>query len=97
MPILISNSPNDEGNSSLNNLVSVVRNALGWLGQAPDASGRMRVTVEAFGATIGTVSAVTSMNTLVNQQQAGSFYMADQVPALMNASAASLRSRITVT
>jgi hypothetical protein len=73
----------------------------------PDASGRMRVSLDAATNTgsignIGTVTTVTGVTTvttvasLTNQISIGSFNANDQVPALMNTAARLNRQLITV-
>lgn len=96
MPIQISPN-NTEGNSSVNLLEMVARNALGWLGQAFNALGQLRVSVDAGSlSTITTVTTVTAVAAVTNQVSMGGFNAADHVPALMNIAAQGLRSRITV-
>jgi hypothetical protein len=102
MPIQISPN-NTEGNSSVNLLEMVARNALGWLGQAFNALGQLRVSVDAGSlstittvTTVTTVTSVTAVAAVTNQVSMGGFNAADHVPSLMNIAAQGLRSRITV-
>lgn len=68
----------------------------------PDTAGRLRVvadqpTAANLNATVtGTVN-VGTITTLTNQTQVGGFNANDQIPALMNANAGSLRRNISVT
>lgn len=68
----------------------------------PDTAGRLRVvadqpTAANLNATVtGTVN-VGTITTLSNQTQVGGFNANDQIPALMNANAGSLRRNISVT
>lgn len=86
-------SQNSEGNSALNQLVSVLRSLAFTLGQNSDQTGRSRVSVEAFAATIPTVTAV---GTVTNQANIGGIGANNQVPATMLLAAQGLRNRITV-
>lgn len=96
MPIQISPN-NTEGNSSVNLLEMVARNALGWLGQAFNALGQLRVSVDAGSLSgVTTVTTVTTVASVTNQAAIGGFNAADHVPSLMNIAAQGLRSRITV-
>lgn len=73
----------------------------------PDALGRLRVlaenptaanlTMTASLAAGQTLATLTTLSTLTNQTQVGGFAANDQIPALMNAAAASLRRNISVT
>lgn len=73
----------------------------------PDALGRLRVLAEnptaanlnvtASLASGQTLATVTTLSTLTNQTQVGGFAANDQIPALMNANAGSLRRNISVT
>lgn len=73
----------------------------------PDALGRLRVLAEnptaanlAMTASIAsgqTLATLTTLSTLTNQTQIGGFNANDQIPALVNAAAASLRRNISVT
>lgn len=71
----------------------------------PDTAGRLRVLAENptaanLNATVtGTVNVgtTTTVSTVTNQTQVGGFNANDQIPALMNANAASLRRNISVT
>lgn len=73
----------------------------------PDALGRLRVLAEnptaanlAMTASLAagqTLATLTTLSTLTNQTQIGGFNANDQIPALMNTSAASLRRNISVT
>jgi hypothetical protein len=73
----------------------------------PDASGRMRVSVDAGTGTanlgniatvttLTTCTTVTTCSTLTNQAQIGGLNANDQIPALMNSSARLLRPFIAV-
>jgi hypothetical protein len=71
----------------------------------PDTLGRMRVlaenptaanlTMTASLAAGQTLATLTTLSTLTNQTQVGGFNAADQIPALMNANAGSLRRNIS--
>lgn len=71
----------------------------------PDTAGRLRVLAENptaanLNATVtGTVNVgtTTTVSTLTNQTQIGGLNANDQIPALMNANAGSLRRNISVT
>lgn len=73
----------------------------------PDLTGRLRVLAEnptaanlnvnASIASGQTLATVTTLSTLTNQSQVGGFSANDQIPALMNANAGSLRRNISVT
>ena len=102
MPIQISQN-NTESNSSVNLLEIVARNALGWISQAFNALGQMRVSIDAGTlptvttvTTVSTVTSVTAVAAVTNQVSMGGFNTADHVPSLMNIAAQGLRSRITV-
>ena len=60
----------------------------------PDTAGRLRVNVDAFGATI---AAITTLSTLTNQTQVGGLPAFEQIPALMRLGADSLRRNVSVT
>jgi hypothetical protein len=69
----------------------------------PDTAGRLRVLAENptaanlnVTATIGS-GTVTTVSTVTNQSQAGTFAMQDHIPALMHLQADSLRRNIAVT
>jgi len=64
-----------------------------------DSAQRQRITIDAItaGVSLPTVAAVTSVSTLVGQQNIGGYAAADQVPSLMRISTDSLRRNITVT
>lgn len=96
-------SGNTENNGTLNNISNLLRSCLGWLGQAPDASGRMRVSVDAGTlptvttvGTVTTVTTVTTVSTVSNMSQIGGIAATDHVPALMALAAQGNRSRIIV-
>jgi len=62
------------------------------VGQAmPDTAGRLRANIEAFSATI------TTLTTLTNQTQVGGNPAFEQIPALMRLGADSLRRNVSVT
>jgi secreted trypsin-like serine protease len=69
----------------------------------PDTAGRLRVLAE--NATAANLNAtavissgtVTTVSTVTNQSQAGTFAMQDHIPALMHLQADSLRRNIAVT
>ena len=62
------------------------------VGQAmPDTAGRLRANIEAFSATI------TTLTTLTNQTQIGGLPAFEQIPALMRLGADSLRRNVSVT
>jgi len=62
------------------------------VGQAmPDTAGRLRANIEAFSATI------TTLTTLTNQTQIGGNPGFEQIPALMRLGADSLRRNVSVT
>lgn len=73
----------------------------------PDALGRLRVLAEnptaanlnmvASIASGQTLATLTTLSTLTNQTQVGGFAANDQIPALMQLNAASLRRNISVT
>lgn len=69
----------------------------------PDASGRLRVAVDAISATlanvttVATVTTVTTVATLTNQANVGGFAANHQIPALTLIAAESLRRNIEVT
>lgn len=73
----------------------------------PDTVGRLRVlaenptaanlTMTASLAAGQTLAGLTTLSTLTNQTQVGGFNANDQIPALMNANAGSLRRNISVT
>lgn len=71
----------------------------------PDTSGRLRANVETGSVAIssGTVTTVTTVTTcstvsaLTNQTQIGGHPATEQVPALMNIAASSIRRNISVT
>lgn len=71
----------------------------------PDTSGRLRANVETgsvaiSSGTVTTVSTVTTCSTvsaLTNQTQIGGHPAIEQVPALMNIAASSIRRNISVT
>lgn len=68
----------------------------------PDLSGRMRVAIDAISAsltlaTITTVGTVTTVATVTNQAQVGGVPATQQMPAILQISAESLRRNITVT
>lgn len=69
----------------------------------PDTAGRLRVLAENptaanlnVTATIGS-GTVTTVSTVTNQSQVGTFAMQDHIPALMHLQADSLRRNIAVT
>ncbi len=68
----------------------------------PDALGRLRVLAEnptaanlAVTASLASGQTLTTLSTLTNQTQVGGFSANDQIPALMKASAGSLRRNIS--
>jgi hypothetical protein len=69
----------------------------------PDTAGRLRVLAENATAanlqTTATIASgtVTTVSTVTNQSQAGTFAMQDHIPALMHLQADSLRRNIAVT
>lgn len=73
----------------------------------PDTAGRLRVLAEnptaanlAMTASLAsgqTLATLTTLSTLTNQTQVGGFNANDQIPALMNSNAGSLRRNISVT
>ena len=69
----------------------------------PDTAGRLRVLAENPTAanlqTTATIASgtVTTVSTVTNQSQAGTFAMQDHIPALMHLQADSLRRNIAVT
>jgi len=94
---MITLGQNDEATSALNQILTFIRNALGWLGQANDASGNMRTSIQGGTLpTVTTVGTVTSITTLANQTQVGSMNANDQIPTLMTMTAQNLRQQITV-
>jgi hypothetical protein len=67
----------------------------------PDTAGRLRVAIDAITAsltlaTITTVTTVTTCSTLTNQSQIGGISANQQIPALLQISAESLRRNISV-
>jgi len=85
--------------------LKILMNIIGSNSTLPDASGRVRILLDAISAsltlatvtTVGTVSSVTSITTLAGQTAIGGWFATNQVPSTMQIPVNQLRSNILIT
>lgn len=86
--------------SSVESLSVLLRNTVGYL--LPDSGGRVRALLDTNSnissvtsvTSVSSVSGVSSVTTLSNQTSVGGYFANEQIPSLMNMTAATVRANI---